>query len=439
MNAAADVANRLYAEGRLRDALPHYMRAVEEEAGRPRPDINTIYRAMLTLVQMREYQGAAKWIQEILQHIDPAETNPRLMAEFYYNLGCCYETLGKWEQARKNHTNSLAFYDLTLPRVNLGSIAYRQGNPELGRQYHEQAVRKETTDWEILAGRSFVKLLHGDYPGGFKEYESRWMVPGVKFQSYVPDWGTRWEGQNLDGKSILLISEQGVGDTIQMLRYVPLIQDMGAKVSLLVQPGLKRLAQHNFPKANVIAKGDVLHPKPTYWLHLLSVPHVMQTTVETIPDAKWCKSIPKGGPSLDALCGLRVGYVQRGNPLHMSDKDRSCRDDAVWAGFFGIPGVEYVNLDERDLKERWEVGDFAGTASAINQLDVVVSIDSAVSHMAGALGVECWLLPPCAPEWRWGLGETAPWYPTTHKLFRRRHVDDWPHVIANIQTALEAR
>lgn len=421
-------ATELYEMGRLRDALPYFMRAVEETAAQPRPDINVLYRTMLTLVQMREYQGAAKWIQEILQHIDPAETNPRLMAEFYYNLGCCYETLGKWEQARKNHTNSLAFYDLTLPRVNLGSIAYRQGNPELGRQYHEQAVRKETTDWEILAGRSFVKLLHGDYPGGFKEYESRWMVPGVKFQSYVPDWGRKWEGQRLDGKSILLISEQGVGDTIQMLRYVPLIQDMGAKVSLLVQPGLKRLAQHNFPKANVIAKGDVLHPKPTYWIHLMSLPYAMGTTIDTIPDARWCKSIP--GSGIEA--GGRIGVVTKGNPLHMSDKDRSMPASCQ----FSIP--DSISLHEEDLKVKG-VGDFADTASIINQLDVVVSIDSAVSHMAGAMGKECWLMPPCAPEWRWGLGETAPWYPESHKLFRRRHVDDWAHVIENVQTALEAR
>lgn len=427
-------ATELYEQGQLRESLPHFMQAVEETASQARPDINVIYRSMLTLVQMREYAAAAEWIQEILGHIDPAETSPRLMAEFYYNLGCCYETLGKWEQARKNHTNSLAFYDLTLPRVNLGSIAYRQGNPTLGRQYHEQAIKKETTDWEILAGRSFVKLLHGDYLGGFREYESRWMVPGVKFQSYVPDWGTRWEGQNLGGKSILLISEQGVGDTIQMLRYVPLIQDMGANVTVLVQPGLKRLVAHNFPKATVIAKGDTLHPKPQFWIHLMSLPYAMGTTVETIPDAVWCHSLPNGGPFILPVGDRRFGLVTQGNKLHMSDKDRSCGQP------FPVPrDWTCVGLHEETLKQNYDVKDFAGTAAIIAQLDVVVSIDSAVSHMAGAMGKECWLLPPCAPEWRWGLGNVAPWYPESHKLFRRRHVDDWAYVIENVQTALEAR
>lgn len=426
-------ATALYEQGQLRQALPYFMQAVEETAALPRPDINVIYRSMLTLVQMREYTGAAEWIQEILQHIDPAETPPRLMAEFYYNLGCCYETLGKWEEARKNHTNSLAFYDLTLPRVNLGSIAYRQGNPELGRQYYEQAIKKETTDWEILAGRSFVKLLHGDYLGGFAEYESRWKVPGVKFQSYIPDWGKKWEGQHLDRKSVLLISEQGVGDTIQMLRYVPLIQDMGAKVTVLVQPGLKRLVAHNFPKATVIAKGDVLHPKPQYWIHLLSLPHVMGTTLETIPDARWCKSIPAG----PKVTGFDVGLVTRGNKLHMSDHDRSMSvaDGDRLRTAIVATGHPVASLHEEDLG----VKDFAETAAIINGLDVVVSIDSAVAHMTGAMGKECWLLPPAAPEWRWGLGETAPWYPNTHKLFRRRHVDDWPYVIENVRNALEAR
>lgn len=436
-------ATELYEQGQLRESLPHFMQAVEETASSPRPDVNVIYRSMLTLVQMREYAAAAEWIQEILGHIDPAETSPRLMAEFYYNLGCCYETLGKWEQARKNHTNSLAFYDLTLPRVNLGSIAYRQGNPTLGRQYHEQAIKKETTDWEILAGRSFVKLLHGDYLGGFREYESRWMVPGVKFQSYVPDWGTGWEGQNLDGKSILLISEQGVGDTIQMLRYVPLVQDMGAKVTVLVQPGLKRLVQHNFPNANVIAKGDVLHPTPQFWIHLMSLPHAMGTTVATIPDARWCKGIPAGGPFVIPVAYRRLGLVTQGNPLHMSDKDRSAPSALFYPEDrqhpFDIAGVGVVSLHEPDLNRRWDVKDFADTASLIEHLDLVISIDSAVSHMAGAMGKECWLLPPCAPEWRWGINNDAPWYRSTHRLFVRRHVDDWPYVIENVQRALEAR
>lgn len=435
MATSFEHATTLYEQGKLREALPHFLQALEDTR---HSDINVLYRCMLTLVAMRDYTGAAKWIEGILAHIDVANTNPRLMAEFYYNLGCCFETLGQWEQAKRNHTNSLAFHDLTLPYVNLGSIAYRQGDPMLGLEHHARAMAEpDVTDWEIQAGRSFVWLLHGHYEQGFKEYEARWSVPGVKAQSYLPTSGKRWAGEPLDGKSILLIGEQGLGDQLMMLRYLPVLQAMGAQITLLVAAGLKRLVQHHYPGVKVIQKGEPMPKPPRYWIHLLSLPHRLGTTIDTIPPAVCLAPIPGAGPTL-ASPGPRVGLVTKGNALHMSDKDRSMPPEQATALRTALTatGATVVSLHEDDLKRDHSIAGFHDTAAVLTQLDCLVSIDSAAAHLAGCLGVPVLLMPPCAPEWRWGLTDTAPWYPDTHQIFRRTSVDAWDDVIERVVRAV---
>lgn len=432
MTTAFADANRLYDAGKLREAVGRYADALAEDPTDP----NVLYRAVLTLVAMRDYRGAQHFLTTLLSSIDTSATSPRLMAEFYYNLGCCHEMNGDWHRAKFAHLTSLKYEDTILPRVNLGSISYRNGEPEKGRQWHRSAIQPITDDPAVLAGRSFVHLLHGDYPKGFAEYEHRWELPSVRMQSMVPDWGSRWDGSDLNGQSLLVISEQGVGDVLMMLRYLPMLEAKGAHVTLIVHAGLKRLVQHSFPTVTVLARDDVLDAKPDAWVHVMSLPGVLGTTVDTIPPALTLTP-PPDGPRLN-VPGFRVGLVTQGNALHMSDKDRSA-PRGTFDALSKIPGVSVVSLHEADLTKTYGVKDFADTASVLTQLDLVIAIDSAVAHCAGNLGIPVWLCPPCAPEWRWGLGEQAPWYPTTHRLYRRRHVHDWPSVVERITHDLTTR
>lgn len=422
--------------GELRDALPYFQRALKESPD----DLNVIYRTILTLVAMRDYAGCAKWLKELLPHIDGTKTEPWMMSGFHYNLGISYEATGEWDKAAMHYAQAISYdNDSILPKVNMGGIAYRLGQPERGAMWHDQVLNATDVDREARPTKAFLHLLRGDYLTGFREYEHRWKLPQILSQSYIPKNAKRWKGEPLSGKKILVVGEQGVGDVLMMARYIPRLVDMGLRPILVVHAGLVRLMSASFPECECFAIGGT-HPNAGYWVPMMSLPLCFQTTLETIPEAK-CLTPPGDAPRVDLPGRLRVGWVSKGNALHMGDHDRSCHTDA-WDALKALSdvGVHFVNLDERVLKEIWGVRDFADTAAIIRRCDLIISIDSAVAHCAGALGKPVWLLPPCAPEWRWGLPDTPGnhWYPQTHRLYRRTHVDAWPSVIADVRRDLEA-
>lgn len=433
----------LFEKGQLKAAIPLFQRALQEQPD----DLNVIYRTVLTLVALRDYAGCAKWLTELLPHVDADQTPSWLMSGFHYNLGVAQDASGEWENARASYLQAITYQpDSVLPKIQLAGIEYRLGRPDEGERWDDLALASTRADRESRPTRAFVYLLRGDYITGFREYEHRWKLPQILAQSYIPKHAKRWNGQHLEfGKRVLVVAEQGVGDVLMMARYVPKLVDMGLRPALVVHGGLVRLMKTSFPTVEVYAMGEK-HPQVGWWVPMLSLPYVFGTTIDTIPSAR-CITAPNdiviGTLPIDTAPDFRVGYVQKGNSLHMGDKDRSCHDDAAWQTLLDTPGVEFVNLDEQALRERWGIRDMADTASIVAQCDLVISIDSAVAHLAGAMGKPVYLMPPAAPEWRWGMPRDvvergSPWYPQ-HTLYRRRHVNDWPDVIARVRNDLEAR
>jgi tetratricopeptide (TPR) repeat protein len=301
--------------------------------------------------------------------------------------------------------------------------------------------------WNVCLAR----LRLGDFRGGWPQYEWGWKAGyrGIERRFAQP----RWTGaEPLAGKTLFVHAEQGFGDTIQFVRYVPLVAGAGARVVIEVHPSLVALLSGVQNVSSAVSRGG---PLPAFDLHcpLLSLPLAFGTELDTIPArvpylsapethlARWKIRLPRAE-------GLRIGLTWSGR--NIPDPDRSMAL-AQLAPLFDLPGIHFVSL-QKDLRDSDEaalrgrpgflhlgpdLADFADTAAVIAQLDLVISIDTAVAHLAGALGKPVWILLPFLSDWRWLLDrDDSPWYPTA-RLFRQDKARAWDTVIARVRAALD--
>jgi hypothetical protein len=302
--------------------------------------------------------------------------------------------------------------------------------------------------------RAMARLQAGDMPGGWDDFEARWSLPEVGPGPAIPR--PVWDGTPLAGRRLLLQPEQGLGDTIQFARYAPLLAARGGTVVLGVQPPLQRLLRSlEAPGVTVVACGEVLPPIDCY-LPLLSVPRVLRQGLGDIPAAAPYlvaepAAVARWRRRIGAACGgaLAVGLVWAGNPRHINDANRSL-PPAQLAALAAVPGVRFFGLQcgpgravAPPLPEMVDLAagldDFAETAAVLAALDLLISVDTAPLHLAGALGRPAWALLPAVPDWRWLLGRVdSPWYPSL-RLFRQPRPGDWAAVIAEVGVALRRR
>ncbi len=302
---------------------------------------------------------------------------------------------------------------------------------------------------------ALLSLRLGDFAAGWEKYEWRWKRPeGIKKQRNFAQ--PLWRGQEqLAGKTILVHAEQGLGDTIQFVRYAALLERQGARVVLEVQPPLKTLLSQVGDDVRVIGVGEDI---PAFDLHcpFLSLPLAFHTDLDTIPaDCPYLKApadrAAQWSDRLPPRRGLRVGIVWSGSAIHADDRNRSITLDRLMS-LFDAPGIEFFNLQkETRAAERGvladdprltdlgpHLGDFCDTAAAIAHLDLVISVDTSVAHLAGALGKPVWILLPFCPDWRWLIArDDSPWYPTA-RLFRQPTPGDWKNVIGTVRRELTA-
>jgi hypothetical protein len=286
----------------------------------------------------------------------------------------------------------------------------------------------------------------------FNEYEWR-----LKAADPKTTWLPRrpWQGESLTHRHIYVQAEQGFGDTLQFARYLPRLNALARSVSLRVQDPLCALLRESLPGIDILGKGSAPSATPDYECALLSLPGRFHTRVETIP-----ASVPYLRPPaeraarwqrrLAAMPGVKIGLVWAGSAEHANDFRRSLPFAAL-APVLAVAGASFASLQvgprSRDRKGRLaarvtdlskELVDFSETAAAIAALDLVVAVDTAVAHLAGALGKPVWLLLPAVTDWRWLLGRAdSPWYPTM-RIFRQRDGEAWPDVITRIATELAA-
>ena len=313
------------------------------------------------------------------------------------------------------------------------------------------AVDKDYADAHSNMALSLLTL--GALPRGFSEYEWRWKRGGMA-DTRRGYRGRLWLGEfPLGQRTILLPAEQGLGDTIQFVRYAPLLARAGATVVLEVQPELKTLLATIDGVASCHARGEAL-PAFDLYCPLGSLPLALKTEPSTIPaDIPYLRAdearITKWRPTVEALPGKRVALAWAGHARHPNDRNRSI-DLKLLEPLFAIDGISFVSI-QRDLRgddsallarhrNITHVGDkltdMADTAAIAALVDLTIAVDTSVVHLAGAMGRDVWVLLPFSPDWRWTLaGEHTPWYPQA-RLFRQPTAGDWASVLAAVRDAL---
>jgi tetratricopeptide (TPR) repeat protein len=378
-------------------------------------------------------------------------------AEAHNNLGLALADLGRFEEAIGCYERALAINPrYAAAHSNLGSAAKGLCRPEEAVACYETALRYEPDSASSHWNLSLALLQAGAFGRGWEEYEWRWKRPGTPPRPYPRPW---WDGGPLAGRTVLLWCEQGLGDAIQFARYAALVKARGGRVVLECPGPLLRL----FPTLPgidaLVAEGASL---PPYDCHapLMSLPRLLGTTLAGVPaevpyltaDASLVEA---WGRRLKPLKGFKVGIAWQGNPHHKWDRWRSV-PLTLFAALAEVPRVRLVSVQHGPgseqpaaLRGRFPVtqlgkefgsgGALADTAAVMASLDLVVSVDTATAHLAGALGVPVWVPLPTLVDWRWLLGrDDSPWYPTM-RLFRQKALGDWEPVFERMAAELRKR
>lgn len=462
--------------GRPAEAVPHFRHAA---ALRP-DDATVLHRFGDALRAAGDLAGASEVYQRALAlrpdwpevrnslvvalvglgRLDEAAEQCRLaiaaapeQAVLHDNLGAILAAQGEFAAAIACHRRALALQPaLVAAHNNLGNALRDSGRLDEAVASFQQALRYQPDHAAAHVGLALTYLLQGDLLRGFAEFEWRWRWP-----EYTPVPLTfaepQWDGGDLAGRTILLHAEQGFGDTLQFVRYVPRLAARGGRVVLAAQPALAPLLARLPGVIRLLGEEELVPPFDVH-APLLSLPHLFGTTLATVPaevpyltadparQAAWAARLRGDGRP-------RVGLVWAGNPGHKKDRWRSLPLAAL-APLAGVDGVTFYSLQKgpaatqagspppglalRDLSP--ELTDFGETAAAAANLDLIITVDTAVAHLAGALGRPVWLLLSAAPDWRWQrTGERSPWYPTM-RLFRQEELGVWAPVVARVAAAL---
>lgn len=388
-----------------------------------------------------------------LRRFEQAAVFPPPIPEVFNGLGVALKALNRPGEAVGAFQKALALRPDVIDWLgNLGNTYAALHRFEEAHAAYDQMLKLKPGDGAARFGKSLAYLVSGQFKEGFALYESRWAseLRGCKRVFRKPEW----DGEtSLDGKIILAHCEQGLGDTIQFARYAPLLGKHNTTVWLEVQPSLVELCKTILGDVTVFPEKSA---PDSYDLtcSLLSLPRLLKTTLETVPaTCPYLFADPAKASvwraRLAASDEPRVGLVSSGNPHHTNDHNRSIPLSALASIFEASAGSVFILQkelsvpDSEFLAERGfashigaEFADFADTASAIDSLDVVISVDTSVAHLAGALGRPVFLLLPFSPDWRWLVDRPdSPWYPSM-KIFRQPAPGNWSAVIDAVKLEL---
>lgn len=437
------LAEVLRALRRYDEALASFRRAIE--LGDNDPTIHNSFGA--ALADARQFDLA---MAEFRRAADLQPDN----ADAHSNLGATLVATGRLDEAVAELQIALKLN----PRMrgahnNLGNALYNQGKIAEAIAEFEIVASFNPNDSKIHANLALAYLLLGDFPRGWKEHEWRLKVPEIvgTRQFMQP----RWDGSDLAGKTVLLHPEQGFGDMIQFARFIPQVASRGGRIILETPAELFRLFK-NFPGVSEVVQRD--QPLPKFDMHcpIVSLGYVFNVNAETIPaqipylkpDSELVQKWKQRFDPADKR--LRVGLTWAGRPQHTNERNRSMKL-AQFAPLAPLDSITLYSLQKGDASAQtaqppsglrlndWtaDLTDFADTAALIENLDLVLTVDTAVAHLAGAMGKRVWLLLPWIPDWRWMLHRTdSPWYPNL-RIFRQQKIGDWAEVLQQVAHSLQ--
>jgi hypothetical protein len=399
----------------------------------------------------------SQW-KEATLHYRRALAGDSALFQVHNNLGNVLHWQGEWEEAIPCYQRALALQpSYAEAHANLGVILHKMGNFEEALQCCRKAISARPDFAKAHENLGMMLLLLGEHEEGWKEHEWRWQSP-----EWARPWqelaAPRWNGEPIPGRKLWLIAEQGYGDVLQFIRYLPVTREQsgGARISMVCSPPLERvLNQCDFCQGDIVAHKGWSSKElcaEDRFLPLLSLPATLR---------QW-EPLPMEKPYLHADASLRatwrerlgpksafqVGLAWAGRATHKDDRYRSIQFDKM-KPLLQTPDVDFISLQVQPGREgpaspqttglidlTAEICDFADTAALMAELDLIITVDTAVAHLAGALGRPVWTLLANVPEWRWGLErEDTPWYPTM-RLFRQKTRGDWEEVIQRVAEEL---
>jgi tetratricopeptide (TPR) repeat protein len=383
-------------------------------------------------------------------------------AQAHNHLGRALQRLGRLEEAATRLREAVRLHPNHAEAItNLGHVLAGLGQSEEALACFGHALRLQPDYAEAHWYTALVRLRQGDFERGLADYEWRWRLRdfgSTPPSSFAPK--RRWNGSQLAGRTILLYAEQGLGDTIQFIRYARLLKALEGTVIVALQRPLLRLLARCPGIDQLVAEGDPLPPHDVH-APLLSVPYHLRTRLDTIPAGVpylWADPmlVERWRHALAGLPGFKIGIAWQGNRQFSGDLQRSI-SLLEFAPLAAVPGVQLVSLQRGSgsdqlwtVAEQWpvtdlgrrldeEAGPFMDTAAVMKNLDLVVTSDTSIPHLAGALGVPVWVALAKVPDWRFLLErEDSPWYPTM-RLFRQEKRGEWGPVFQRIAQAVRQR
>lgn len=439
------LGNALAQQEKFPAAVSNYQSAIQHQ-----PSYVDAYQNLgIILRKLERFDEAIAAYQNVAQI---APNHP----EVFYNLGNIYLDLDRFEEAIASYQRAIQISPNFAQALNSLGTAYRQqGRLNEAIVCIEKAIAIHSDYTEAHFNLASTLLLAGDLPRGFAEFEYR-----LKSQNFADVYQSfhqpQWDGSPLDGKTILLYSDAALGDTIQAVRYIPQVVERGGGVILRSKESFRRLLQNGTGVDRFITEADEL-PDFDVFAPLLSLPYILNTTLQTIPN-RVPYIFPLSSES-DLLCptpdAMKVGivwssgYRSASYELKKFYRSKSC-DLSLFEPILSMPNICFYSLQlEQDVEAikkfsdrpniinlSDKIHDFADTANIIAQLDLMITVDTAVAHLAGAMAKPVWVLIPFAPDWRWMLErEGSPWYPTM-RLFRQKQLGDWQEVLGRVRDAL---
>jgi len=469
-----NLGGALLGHGRAEEAITHFKQAL-----RLRPDFPEAHNDLANALLRQDMAAEAE------AHCRQALRWRPNYPEAYNNLGTALLELDRLDEAIRCFRDAVrANPNFAEAWGNLGNALAQQKKLDEAIACYQETIRIKPNHAAACTNRAVLRLLLGDWVQGWPEYERRFETED--FTPFaVPQ--PRWDGSPLAGRTLLVIPEQGLGDTLHCMRYVLLLQQRGERVILQCQPPLLRLLSDCLDKEHLVVQGAPL-PEFDVYASLLSLPGILGTTPTSMPApvpylrpdadlvAHWRRELNKGRGTRDEGRGTRdegressmtlsslvprpsslalflVGIAWQGSPTYRYDHLRSI-PLAQFAPLARVEGVRLISLQigpgTDPLQGRFPVldlgsrldeasGRFMDTAAVMMNLDLVISSDTAVPHLAGALGVPVWLALPLFPDWRWLLErEDSPWYPTM-RLFRQTRYGHWEDVFERMAEELKA-
>jgi Flp pilus assembly protein TadD len=456
-----NLGTAVWRQGRIQEAEGYHRRALDLNPG-DHAVLNNLGNVLWEQGQLDEAVGLYR------QAVQLRPDSPEALMNFGVNLG----DLGECEEAIDYLRESLRLAPNSAEcHLNLGNAIVRQGDLDTALSLYEQALCLQPEFPEARRNRSYIWLTRGDFRHGWPEYE--WRLKCEK-QRIMPVNSPRWTGEDLDGQSILLVAEQGLGDTLQFIRFGPAIKQRTARVELACPAPLMRLMARCAGVDHVVDWKSTL-PDCDVHVPLLSLPAILGTTLASIPEEPYLSvdaaTVEQWRPIVARAMGrvvgrdvdddltsaevFKIGVAWQGNRGNTVDRARSF-PLTHFAHIAQVPGVCLLSLQKGDgteqlaeLAGRFRVAelfdrengeedrrDFLDTAAVMSQLDLIVTPDSSVAHLAGGLGVPVWIALPSAAEWRWLIDrDDSPWYPSM-RLFRQSSAGDWAGVFQRMAQAL---